>query len=245
MKNVIKYKIWFGILFFLPLWMMVSCGDEHQYFPSLGSATGAKLKFFHGASDTVAVNFLVNGTLVSPAGGNAYASYFPVTGYTTYTPGDLNIKAEVPATDTTVAIPMATVALNGQNDQNKTIAFTGVTGSYEMFSIDDNISTIPFDGKAYVRLVNFIQDSPNGISLEMTNAAGTSVVATNVVYKGASTFVPVEPGTYSSIKILNAVGGGNLSSAASSRRTLIGNKIYTYYGRGLFAKPSIDWMFNR
>ena len=223
-----------------------ACSEEYQYFPDTSIAEGAKFKFVHAATDTTGIEFTVNGVLASPGGtGMNYFYAFPVLDYAVQSTGTLNLNIQNPATDTTDAVIMVSTSVSAQTNDYFTVALVGVSGSYEAVAIADNMTAIPYDDKAYVRVINYLHDSPNGISLELTNTLGANVVAQDVLFKEGSTFVAVEPGSYSSIKLLDSNTGNTLSSAASSRRTLLPNKVYTFYGKGSFANASIDRMYNR
>ena len=246
MKRIVMKYINRVLALFAIVSLSFACGEEYQYFPDISKQDGAKFKFVHAATDTTGIEFTVNGVLASPGGnGIGYFYAFPVLDYAVQSTGNLNLNIQNPATDTTDAVLMVSTSVSAQTNDYFTVALVGVSGSYEAVAISDNMSAIPFDDKSYVRVINFIHDSPNGVSLELTNALGTSVVADKILFKEGSAFVAVEPGSYSSIKLLDSNSGNTLSSAASSRRTLLPNRVYTFYGKGSFANASIDRMYNR
>ncbi len=235
--------------------LCISCADEHEFFPQMQVAEGTNVKFVHAASDAKGVNFYVNSAVVPPSTApnyNAYLSTFPVTNYAVLGAGSLAVKVAVPATDVIPESVLGNVSVTANNNENRTIALVGVSPSYEVISIDDNLSTAPLDGKAYVRLVNFIHNSTNSIYLEVTD--GNNVTTTyfkNTPYKSASAFVGLPFGSYTNIRIKDGVTNAVIATSANTVWALTANKVYTYYATGQIGqtstalRPTLSRMINR
>ncbi|MDH5381812.1 MAG: DUF4397 domain-containing protein [Cyclobacteriaceae bacterium] len=245
MKNIFSININRFFAIYMLISLCASCGEEYQYFPDIVPAEGTNIKFVHAASDTSSIEFKVNGILGSPGYGMSYFYAFPVTNYSKFPSGSLDIVVEDQGTETIPNTEIVNVAVTSGDTDYYTVALVGVNGNYEAISIKDNISSIPLNDKSYIRIVNFMEDSPNGISLELTNDLGSNLIASDVLYKTASAFVAVEPGYYSDIDILDSSNSTLLDGAATSRRTLLPNRVYTFYARGTFGAAILDRMINR
>ncbi len=253
----IKHRSFFIVL----LALQFSCGQEQDYFPSktaIDNSSVAYLKFVHAASDTVGVNYFLGdlkvtagtpstltGTTNTNIGTVPYLNAFPITDYTTVTPGALASKVIVPEFYTTTKT-YGTKTLNTGNvslvaGSSYTVAFVGVTPAYETVLLSDDLSTAPIDGKAYIKFANFIHNSP-GLSLRATppvNKDGTVnapvILFSNIAYKSASGFTALPlTGTYTSVQIIDEsiIPPKVIATLASNVSTFSDNKVYTIFARG-------------
>jgi hypothetical protein len=257
MKKVV-YKI---SMFIISTVIMISCGDEQVFFKSIEPVEGsnAKVKFIHAASDTTGVNWFLDeqkvtsgvlvGTETAPSV-VAYAVVFPAVDYSTVSSGSYPLKVIVPdkkvGTTQYLKKTMVTTSLNADDQKYYTIAFAGVTGSYETVVIEDAMGAIPLDGQSYVRFVNLIHNSAELLDVEATKVTSPAstplLIADNVAYKSSTTFAALAPGNYT-LKLLNGTTSANYPPSATASNiavTLVGNKVYTFYSRGQVGLPLSD-----
>jgi hypothetical protein len=247
-------------VFILATCMLGACGDEHVYFTKTrSSGEGAKVKFVHAASDALGVNFYVNGAKVSSgaAAGStiAYAASFPGTNYSILTPGVTEVKVLIPETLTTPQSVLVTSNIDTDDDTYYTVALAGVTPNYETVLINDDLSSIPYDGKTYVRFVNLIHNTTNNLKVVATINVGTppapvtTVIAENIAYKQTSGFIALDPGDYT-IQLKDGTTDAVIATANAATKLVAGNRTYTLFGRGQIgmagaAAPALDRMTNR
>lgn len=178
--------------------VLQACGDEHQFRPDVQLALeeSPKLKFFHGASDTVGVNLFLDDEKIT--GGSAstittfgsanlgkvnigtvtFSNSFPVTNYTT---------APKDAGTFTVVFPQSFNATTTFNQKTMsttespvlepykhyTVAFLGVSPNYETVVFEDDMDQLLLDGSVYIRIANFIHNSTDKITVRGTPPATT------------------------------------------------------------------------
>jgi hypothetical protein len=242
--------------------LLQSCGDEHQFLPSMTNAyqTNPKIKFLHAASDTVGVNLFLEGIKIT---GNlpstistfgsvnlgkvnigivSYQNAFPVTNYTALENSSGTFTVVFPETyNATTTFPTKTLstmeapALNAESYY--TVAFVGVSPSYETVVYQDDLSQAPMDGKAYIRFGNFIHNLADNLNLVGTPPGSPTpppvTLVPNIAYKGMSSFVALPvPGVYTNVSIVNATSGVVVASLAAPNTTFVNNKVYTIFARG-------------
>lgn len=246
--------------------MIFSCGDEHEFIKisSPSPTSGIHVKFIHASAEGLEVtptsgakfirplNFFVDDTKVSST--ISYGTAFPVTGYTVLSVSDaIDIKAPLTAATATVAeLPAmdiltsnVSLAANGFF----TVALIGPLAARETLVITDDQSQIPIDGQAYIRVMNFIHNSTNGIMLvatppkdkpeDPTPAPITLVEKLN--YKEVSGFIALpKTGVYTSVQLKDAVTGTVLTTYTAANSTFAANKVYSLYGRGQLGLGSSD-----
>ena len=235
--------------------ILLSCRDEQIFFQDVVPTEGARLKFVHSASDASGVHFYVNDSRITSgaASGTAlnYSISFPGTNYSALTPGSLAVKIAVPATATVAETVLVTSTISTENNNYYTVALAGISGSYEAILLNDDVSAIAYDGKAYVRFVNLIHNSTNKVNvIAKLGTAAPVTIAQNVPYKQFITFTGMDPGDYT-ITLVDAVNTSTvLATASATVRNITGNKVYTLFARGQIGKtgalvPVLDRMVNR
>jgi hypothetical protein len=212
--------------------ILVSCGDEQQYFPALGKADegSTRLKFIHAASDTVGLNLFLDGNKIT---GNApstitttgavnmgtvkYDASFPVTDYVSVDNTSGGIELIVPevyaAADTFPTKTLSTTDASLTASKSYTVALVGITGAYETVVYEDDLSVAPIDGKAYIRFAGFIDNLADGdeLTLRATPPATTEdpapvpvVLFQDVTYKEMTGFIALpRTGKYTNVQLVN------------------------------------------
>lgn len=263
---------------------ILSCGQEHEYFKGLttpSNSSGVQIKFIHAASDTVGVNLFVDdvkitgnsATVITTVGAPnegqinigsvAYQNGFPVTDYMSMdNSGTFSVVVPDVYTNTTTTSgkklsTLSAPSLNGAN----TVAFVGVTGSYALVALPDNLANAPIDGNTYIRFANFIHNSANPITLRAIPPADPApapapteiTLVPSIAYKAVSDFIALpKVGTYTNIKIYDAVTNTLIATLpnTSAFTSFINNKAYTIFARGQIGKtgtpaPGISRVTNR
>ncbi|MCC7526387.1 MAG: DUF4397 domain-containing protein [Chitinophagaceae bacterium] len=239
---------------------VISCGDEHQYFPEKQMADGSstKIKFIHAASDTVGLNLFLDGQKLT---GNApstvstgavnmgtvkFDASFPVTDYVSVSGSEGKFSAIVPETYTAADTFPETILseLDASIDPSKkyTVVLVGVTSTYETILFEDDLSTTPLDDKAYIRFAGFIDNLADQLTLQGTPPATPEdpvpvpvKLAEHINFKDMSAFIALpRVGKYTSVQIVNETTAAVIYTlpGASSLNTFINNKVYTYYAKG-------------
>jgi hypothetical protein len=261
--------------------LLLSCDDEKVYFQNFVSGEGVKVKFIHAASDTAGVNLFLDGikiTANSPSaitvpgspnlgkvniGTVTFSNAFPVTNYATTANTSGAFSVVFPESyNATTAFATKTLSTVNASSLNAsayyTIAFVGVSPTYETIVYEDDLSQAPIDGRVYIRFANFLNNSINNLTLVATppptdedpNPAQV-ILFQNISYKEMTDFMPLtRTGTYSNIRILNASNDTIIATLLSANRSLIFNKVYTIFAHGQVggtgaAAPGISRMINR
>ncbi len=276
-------KIFAYITTLTSLSAMFSCGQEHEYFKGLtapADSSAVQVKFIHAASDTVGVNLFVDNVKITgnPAsvittvgaanagqihvGSIAYQSVFPVTNYSSIASSGVFSVVVPDAYTNTTTYPnktLATLSAPSLTSGAYTVAFVGVSKSYELVTLPDNLSAAPIDGNAYIRFANFIAGTT--LTLKAIPPADPApapapteiTLLSNVAYKSSSDFIVLpKVGTYTNIKIYDATTNALIATLAntSSFTTFLNNKAYTVFARGQMGKtgaiaPGISRATNR
>jgi hypothetical protein len=240
----------------------------------------ASIKFIHAASDTVGMNLFIDDIKVTGnsssiitsgtvnvgqinIGSITYSNSFPITGYAAISQTNGLFSVIFPATYTTNNTALSKVMVTKQSgslNQSSfySIVFVGVTAAYEAVVLDDNLTSAPIDNKAYIRLGNFIHNSTNKVTLKgtppPTGDDPTPVEITifpSIEFKLASEFFALpRTGTYTGLKIVDAVTNATIATATSANSNFANNKVYTLIARGQIGKtgaqiPTLSRVINR
>ncbi|MCZ4224224.1 DUF4397 domain-containing protein [Pedobacter rhodius] len=174
--------------------------------------SGAQLKFFNFGVNAPVVNFFANETKVSAAlsatgvesgtTGVAYGTVFPaINSYAVIAPGTYNFKGQRPSTATSDAnLAISSLSTAVQDGKNYSLYLAGIYNStsktIESFIVEDALPPVDTSG-GYVRFVHAISNAnPLNLVLKNNVTGVETVVATNIAYKSASSFVKVPFGTY-------------------------------------------------
>lgn len=232
--------------------LMWSCGDEKQFFEDVDESSGTRLRFIHAAtnlqgqtaSSIRSLNIFVNDTKIT-ASPLAYAATYPLNDYVAFdNPSSVNIKTVAPslaATTTAAEIPELTVTTSTiETIGYYTVAIVGTGSIFEAVAISDDLSTTPYDGRTYVRLVNLISNSTN-LSLVGTppkvNASDPTpspiTIAESIPFKQASAFVALPlTGAYTNVQIKDATTGTVIATLVTGSSTFQSYQVYSLYARG-------------
>ncbi|MBC8112516.1 MAG: DUF4397 domain-containing protein [Verrucomicrobia bacterium] len=246
----------YKILFFLLVgFMVLGCGDKHEFLSSVPFAQGTKIKFIHAASDAPAINVLVNNQQVNGAA-LSYSGIFPVTDYVSIDTAGINntalVQVLIPPTATAPQTQVLSATLSVTRSQYTTVAIVGINPNYEAVVIDDRISFLPNDGKIRLRFFNFIQNS-TAVDIVATPSGGTATTLyTGIAYKlGDANFSTIDLGANVSslsytIQLRDTATGALLATLSAANSALTGNKVYTLIARGQIGKTVVlDRVVNR
>jgi hypothetical protein len=246
-------KNYLFILVIIASIIVISCGDEHQFFTRYDKteAEGIRVRFVHAASDTVALNMFVNEVKISGGapstiaatgavnvGRIAYAGDFPATGYMLLGDGpgtsdiDLIIPEVYTSTDTFPTKVLSSITTDLGASNSYTVALVGVTTAYETVVFEDNLESAPLDGKAYIRFANFI-DNMGTDELKLVGTPPATVadptpapidLITDISYKEMSGFIALpRTGVYTNIQLVNET-----TAAVVYTLTPANSALYTY-----------------
>lgn len=250
-----KTKFVFPITGVIAILMFLgSCGSEQQYFPDVESVSGANVKFIHAASDASGVYFYINDARISsganPNTTTTYAFSFPTINYVSINASSQSLKIAVPATSTAPENVLVTGTLAPELNKSYSVALAGISGSYEAVLINDDFSSVAFDGNSYVRFINLIHNSANKVNVVATLGTDPPItLASNVAYKESVAFTLLKPGDYT-IQLKDAVTSSVIASASTANKLLSANRSYTFFARGQIGQtgtkaPTLDRMINQ
>lgn len=221
---------------------VVACGSESDSLESVKPATGARLRFYHAAPDAPGLALYLNekafsGVNTVPSTPDplpaavTYFSAFPVRNYATVEPGAATLK--INTAKTTAAQETALLGANLTLEEGKyySVFATGNASAYEVFSVEDK-RTVAEAGKAYVRVVNLVVNSPaGGYEVSINGKVLTTVPA----YKSVSNFIAIDPVAFNSAaQTITAKNGTvTLTSASADRIQPYAGRFYTIILRGI------------
>lgn len=198
----------FGIALF------TACSDDET--PVSPVVEKSQVKVVHASPDAPGVDLLLDN---AKSGTNLT---FPNnTGYLSVNSGTRNVKVNVTGTSTTVIQADLPFAAN----KNYSIFAVNKVASLEPLVLEDDLRA-PANGKSHVRFIHLSPDAP-AVDITLTNG---TVLFNNYTFKRASSFTPLDAGTYNlqvrlagtSTVVLNLPG-----------ITLSNGKIYTVFAKGL------------
>lgn len=183
----------------------------------------ARVLVTHASPDAPGVDLLVDDQKV-----NSAALTFPSnTGYLAVNSGTRNIKVNAAGTSTSVINANLTLEAN----KNYSVFAVNRLATIEAVVLEDNLAT-PAAGKAHIRVVHLSPDAP---AVNIGIAGSSANVFTNLAFKGATAFTPVDAGTYNfEIRLAS----NNAVALAIPSTVLTAGKIYTIFARGFVAPPT-------
>lgn len=183
----------------------------------------ARVLVTHASPDAPGVDLLVDDQKVNTA-----ALTFPSnTGYLAVNSGTRNIKVNAAGTSTSVINANLTLEAN----KNYSVFAVNRLANIEAVVLEDNL-TAPAAGKAHIRVVHLSPDAP---AVNIGIAGSPTNVFTNLAFKGATAFTPVDAGTYNfEIRLAS----NNAVALAIPATVLTAGKIYTIFARGFVAPPT-------
>lgn len=182
----------------------------------------ANVMVTHASPNAPAVDLLVDNQKVN----TAPLSFPNSTGYLSVTAGTRNIKVNAAGTTTSVINANVTFDAN----KNYSVFACNTLSSIEAIVLEDNLAT-PASGKAHVRVVHLSPDAP---AVNIGVQGSTTNLFTNLSFKGATAFTPVDAGTYN----LQVKLASNNTVVLTVPATLAAGKIYTVFARGYVAPPT-------
>ena len=192
---------------------LTGCSDDNDN--PVAPVSQASVMVVHASPDAPAVDLLVDNTV---QGTNlAYPSN---TAYLGVNAGTRNVKVNVTGTTTTVI--NADLALTA--GAHYTVFAADSVSQIAPVVVTDDL-TMPASGKAHVRFVHL---SPNAPAVDVA-VTGGGVLFSNVAFKSAAAFLPVNAGTYD---LEVRVAGTSTVALSVPGVTLQNGKIYTIFAKG-------------
>jgi hypothetical protein len=191
--------------------LLSACKKEDQY--NFDDAVPAYVNFINASTDAGSAQLYVQDILRTPTA----VSYGNASGYYKTYLGAQDVAVKKPDGTTTL------IASTGQFDATASYTYflVGQSGSLGLVNITDDL-VAPASGKAKIRFVN-AASNVNAANLNL----GSSTVASGVAFKGVSSSIEVNAGSY----VLTVSGTPFISSALNT--TFESGKIYTVYAKGL------------
>jgi hypothetical protein len=163
--------------------------------PALAEGGQVHLRFIHASPDAPAVNIMVDGRIAFP-----HLTYGRVTHYIMLESDTYNVKVVSADRSQTVVID---ADLSLESDKRYTVMAVGELANIEPLVLEDDTET-PEWGKAKVRVVHASPDAP---AVDVTVKDGDTLFS-NVSFKDATDFQPVDAGTYN--LEVGGTGGGDV-----------------------------------
>jgi hypothetical protein len=202
------------MLIFFSVTFFASCSDDDDMVTP--PVAKSKVLVTHASPDAPGVDLLVDNAV---AGTNLV---FPnSTGYLEVNSGTRNIKVNVTGTST-IALE---ANLNLVTDKNYSVFAVNNVAVIEAVVLEDNL-TSPASGKAHIRFIHLSPDAP---AVDITLTDGT-VVFGDYVFKEASSFTPLNAGTYN---LQVRLAGTSTVVLDLPGIALSSGKIYTVFAKGL------------
>ncbi|WP_242927873.1 DUF4397 domain-containing protein [Pontibacter vulgaris] len=217
--------------------------------------SGAHIKMIHAAQDAPMVNMYLGNEKVTALAptvtitdtiitGLSYAgtAVFPASyGYANVPAGNYNVQMIDTTSKKGSAVVVSTASVN-LNDKTPYSAFLiGTTGAFETLLIEDKLPEGNYS-KAYIRFVNVMAGAPANFDMSAVRKATadkpstTTVIGTNVAYKGNTAYVEIEPGTYD---FPIYVSGSTTAYTTMTGVAPTAGRVYTLYTRGNYTnKPA-------
>ena len=195
--------------------------------PAVAQAQGqAMVRVMHASPDAPAVDVYVNGN-------EAFSNLaFPnASDYASLDPGSYAVEV-FPASADGSGDPVIDVPSLDLAAQPYTVVAVGRLAEIEPLVLQDNLAQ-PDAGMAHVR---FVHASPDAPAVDVATAEGTTLFS-NVAFKGASEWTPVQAGTYD--LEVKAAGTDTVALAVDGVGLMEGG-IYTIFATGLMEDDSLN-----
>lgn len=180
-------------------------------------AAGPRVRVVHASPDAPAVDVLVNDGVAF-----SNAPFKGITNYASLAAGEYQVKV-VPTGATTPVVISATLGLEA--DKDYTVVAVGKLADIEPLVLVDNNSA-PAAGKAHVR---FVHASPDAPAVDIAVKDGP-VLFSNVAFKGAGSYLPVDAGSYD---LEVRLAGTTTVALAVPGVKLDAGSVYTVFAMGL------------
>ena len=197
-----------------------ACSDDDPVTPA---AIKPKTTVTHASPNAPSVDILVNDAVI--ASNVAYLSSLP---YTELNVGNNRIRVNVAGTSTTVI----DATLPFDEGKNYSIFAVDSVSKISAIRLDDDL-TAPASGKTHVRFVHL---SPNAPAVDIA-VTGGPVIFPNYSFKQASSFTPIDAGTYD---LEVRLAGTSTVVLSLPGVTLPAGKILTVYARGFVGATGAD-----
>jgi len=192
------------------------CKKDDSSNPTTPPAGTGYVMATHASPDAPTVDLYVDGTKVA-----SNVSYLMSTSYLPVAEGTHTVDVKLAGTSTTVYTIPAPAAANVYYS----VFAGGKLADFSFYGFIDTLTT-PASGKAHVR---FIHMSPDAPAVDVWVVGGTKLVS-NASFAEATSFAPVDAGTYSFDVRL---AGTSTSVLSVPNVAFAAGKIYTVYARGL------------
>jgi hypothetical protein len=197
---------------------------------TLSAQSGAgRVRVMHASPDTPPVDIFVDGA--KAVTGLAFPAN---TGYVSLPAGTHNVKVFVSPSDGS-GTPALEADLDVVAGKDYTVLAVGLVGdgSLALLPLEDNNAT-PANGKAHIRLIHASPDAP---AVDVAVAGTSSLVFSNVAFKGVGAYTPVDAGTYD----LEVRPAGTTTIALTIDNLALANQnVYTAVAVGLLADNSLQ-----
>ncbi len=190
-----------------------ACSDDDPVTPA--AIVKPKTTVTHASPNAPNVDILVNDAVV--ASNVAYLASLP---YTELNTGNSRIRVNVTGTSTTVI----DATLPFDEGKNYSIFAVDSVSKISAIRLEDDL-TAPAAGKTHVRFVHL---SPNAPAVDIA-VTGGPVIFPNYSFKQASSFTPIDAGTYN---LEVRLAGTSTVVLSLPGVTLVDGKILTVYARG-------------
>ncbi len=204
------------LLLALGLVTFTACSDDENNNMVAPTTSKANVKVVHASPDAPGVDLLVDNAVV-----RTNLTFPNFTPYLEVDAGTRNIKVNVTGTSTTAI----QANLNLEANKNYSVFAVNNVASIEPLVFEDDL-TSPASGKAHVR---FIHLSPNAPAVDITTNTGV-VIFPNSSFKNATSFTPVDAGTYN---LQVRLAGTSTVVLDLPGISVASGKIYTVFAKGL------------
>ncbi len=249
--------------------IFVSCEKDGVHeIETTPTDAGAQIKFFNFGVAAPSMNFYANdqkvtatlsGSGAEAVAGVNYGSVFPVTNYALLPGGNYTFKGILSST-ATVDPNVVVTNIPGNLDNGKFYSlytsgfYNATTKTVDGFIVEDIIPAASATN-AHVRFVNTIANATSAFDLvaKNTTTAAEIVIATNIGYKGVSTFTEVPNGVYevyarypgNSENVISRTGTSQVSFIAGRTYTISSRGDMTVTGAAAINRPFLDNTSNR
>ena len=186
--------------------------DDNTNFSTL-----ANIMIVNATPGSTGLDFYINDALQNASG----ITYSGNSNYLQSVTGMKNLQLNKANTAVTLIDRDENLALNG----NYTLLTMDTIGSIESMFLNDDLSE-PVLGKSHIR---FVHASHNSQAIDVVNLADTSVVFSNIGFRQATAFTPIDAGSYA--LGYRVVGDSNVTSLPLPV-TLANQGIYTVVASG-------------
>jgi hypothetical protein len=196
-------------------------------WPASAQSGDARVRVLHASPDAPAVDVYVDGTEAI-----SNLAFESITDYVTLPAGDHQVEV-FPASANGTGDPVIDATLTLTAGKDYTVAAAGLLADIEPVVLEDN-NAAPAAGQAHLRVVHLSPDAPN-VDIY---AEGAGVVVSNLPFKEAADYLPLNAGTYN---LEVRVAGTQTVALELPGVALEAGKVYSAFALGLAAgDPALE-----